>query len=295
MLNLWIGMCRGVHGLPKDLRNLGYNDKWIDYPFSNQDLEKVSPDLILISEQVKHTLLLEFKSGANTEPDQLRRYSRVTQKDIIVKAFISPDAVHSHDVTLVGQDDYGDRLLIGISDGGYPFPLILADNEGLMLSHSGFQVSDLTNLFSSKLKIDWSRVPSRFVPLNEESALWEVAEVVTPRILQYMIERRPMVDVQEICPNICNTWGIMGQQAKIKFKSKVQDVLSAAARHQFKDYLRWVQNKGLEIVANPLEIDIDKRSAAYRKLRTIQKKFIGSLKKGGPWTGDDKQLRLPLP
>ena len=39
MLNLWIGMCRGVVGLPRDLKSLGYQDKWIEYRFVNQDSE----------------------------------------------------------------------------------------------------------------------------------------------------------------------------------------------------------------------------------------------------------------
>ena len=31
MLNLWIGLCRGA-GLPRNLRELGYTDKWTTMP-----------------------------------------------------------------------------------------------------------------------------------------------------------------------------------------------------------------------------------------------------------------------
>jgi len=287
MLNLWIGLCRGVPGLPKQLRDLGYKDRWIDWKFANQDLEEVSPDLILSSERINHTLLLEFKSGANTDPDQLRRYSRVTQNDIMNKAFISRTAVQSHDVALVGQSEYGERLCIGISEGGYIFPLVLADNEGLFLSYNQFQEPKVTNVFSSKLNINWPRVPTRFIPLNNDSAPWEIAEVVIPKILEYMNERRPFVSVRDICIGICNNWSSMGRQPKGEIESKVQDVLIRAARGHFKEYLRWIRN-GVEIVANPLNFDTDKRTVVYRKLRTAQKNFIKSLRTGR------EQLRLPF-
>ncbi len=110
MLNLWIGLCRGVAGLPDALRKLGYEDKWIEYTFANQDIEKVCPDLIVASEQLGHTILLEFKSGANTEPDQLRRYSRVTQENLVT-AFISREAARNHDVSIVGRNEHGERDL----------------------------------------------------------------------------------------------------------------------------------------------------------------------------------------
>lgn len=85
MINLWIGMCRGVAGLPRDLKELGYVDKSIELRFRNQDMETVCPDLIIASDGLPHTLLFEFKSGANTEEDQLRRYSRVNQNDLMTR------------------------------------------------------------------------------------------------------------------------------------------------------------------------------------------------------------------
>jgi len=292
MLNLWIGMCRGAAGLPKDLRKLGYQDKWIEYPFSNQDLERVVPDLVLASEQVNHTVLLEWKSGANTEADQLRRYSRLNQNDLQTRAFISRDAARSHDVTVVGRDEHADRLRMGIERGAYTFPLLVADDDGLALSHNQFQISQLSSLFSPKLEINWSRVPSRFVPLDSDSPLWEVAEVLAPKILHYMSERRPRVTLEQICADVCNTWSIMGTPVKDAFRGKVREVLVQAAHRHFGAYLRWVgAAHSIEIVANPLDLEPDKRTAVYRRLRTAQKMFIETLRSGRAADGGE-QLEL---
>lgn len=294
MLNLWIGLCRGVAGLPDTLRKLGYEDKWIEYTFSNQDTKKVCPDLIVASEQLRHTILLEFKSGANTEPDQLRRYSRVNQKNLET-AFISREAAHSHDVSIVGRSKHGERLRIGIVDGGYEFPLLLANDDGLSLEHSEFRVSPLNSEFSSGLNIDWAKIPSIFAPIDEESDLWEVAEVIMPKILDYMTQRMPSVKIENLCQDVCSlTWTIMGRPAKDGIRGKVQDVLHEAMRQHFKSYLRWMKRgDSIQIVANPLDLQPDKRTAAYRKLLTAQKNLIESLRTGqGP--DSDGQLQLPL-
>lgn len=281
MLNLWIGLCRGVAGLPTGLRNLGYQDKWIEWTltFFNGVLSRVCPDLIIASRETNHTVLLEFKSGANTEPDQLERYSRVTAKDLVEKAFLEPEATRNHDVALVGRSQHGDRLRIGIERPGYSFPLLLADEDGLALFHNKFQVPELTHLFSPRLKIDWRRVPLGFIPLDSESALWEVAEVVIPKVLHYMSQRRPRVGLDEICKDVCITWGIMGKPAKDALRTRVQDVLREVGRQDFKPYLRWIARiRSLEIVDNPLELEPDRRAAAFRKLRGAQRKFIESLR-----------------
>ncbi len=293
MLNLWIGFCRGVAGLPKDLRNLGYQDKWIEWRFINQDRKEVCPDLIIASEQVNHTLLLEFKGGANTEPEQLRRYSRVTAQDLVDKAFMTRRATNNHDFVVVGQGEHGERLRMGIDNSGYSFPLLLADHEGLVLDHNQFQISQLNSIFFPKLGINWNRVPSNFVPLNGDSALWEVAEKVIPKVLEYMLDRRPHVSMDEISRDICITWDIMGRQPRNEIKAKVRKVLREAASRHFKAHLRWIGPRDrVEIVANPLELQSDKRTATYRNLLTAQKRLIESLRTG-PTRDDGEQLALP--
>ncbi len=281
MLNLWIGMCRGVPGLPRELKNLGYSDKWIEYKFSNQDLETVHPELIISSDKLGHTLLLEFKSGQNTDNDQLRRYARITKNDLIRNAYLPATASEKHDIGILGKDEYKDRLCIGIKEGGYSFPLLLTSQEGITLAYNNFHISELYRVFSPLLKINWSRLSSRFVPLNSESELWELAEVVMPKVLHYMTERRPRVRIEDICQDICITWSMMGDPGRNEIRTKIREVLRQASASDFVQYLRW--NKGadsLEIIVNPLDFGTDKRTAAYRKLRTIQNHLINKLKTG---------------
>jgi hypothetical protein len=144
MLNLWIGLCRGVAGLPRDLRERGYTDKWIDYKFPNQDLRSVCPDLIIASERVRHTVLLEWKGGATTDADQFQRYSRVTGADLEQKAVIPVAAARQHDVAIVGEVANADALKATV--GAYPFPVVVRDEAGMVLSANAFKVADINAL-----------------------------------------------------------------------------------------------------------------------------------------------------
>ena len=101
LMNLFVGMCKGLAGLPRDFRNLQYVDKWIELRFANTDQEQVAPELIVSSRRLNHTILFEWKSGPNLEADQLRRYSRVTQDDLSERAALAIEETGSHDVAVV--------------------------------------------------------------------------------------------------------------------------------------------------------------------------------------------------
>jgi hypothetical protein len=290
MLNLWIGMCRGVSGLPGSLKALGYSDRYIEHRFQNDKREPVQPDLIISSEKINHTLLLEFKSGANTDEDQLKRYSNITKQNLVDQAYISRSAAVNHDVAIVGLDEFRERLKIGIDNVGYPFPLLVKNKEGLALDYNEFSVILLNSIFAPVLEIDWDKISTRFVPLDKESEPWEIAEVVIPKIMQFMTERRPRISLEELCQAVCETWGIMSSPGREDFQKKVREVLKEASYSNFSSYIKWNRSpEGVEIIGNPLELDTDKRSGAYRKLLTAQKNFLEKLK-----TGLTGMQQLPL-
>lgn len=91
--------------MPPTLKELGYVPEAVENTFSNSDNRNVSPDLILASAQIHHTIVFEWKSGANTEADQLQRYSRVEPADLIGKAYIAVSKCTTHDIAIVAKDE----------------------------------------------------------------------------------------------------------------------------------------------------------------------------------------------
>jgi len=172
MLNCWIGLGKGASGLPNCIHEMGFEPQWIEGGFANSKHERVNPDLIISSSSRRHTLILEWKSGANTEADQLRRYSSVTGADLADKAFIDSSKTRTHDVVVVCKAEWKDRIKMGI-DKVFPFVVLVVDESGLRRYLNDSRCQAINDEFNDLLRIDWETVPTSFVPMDRGSELWE--------------------------------------------------------------------------------------------------------------------------
>lgn len=284
MTNLWIGLSKGIDGLPREIYKLGYEVVCIEHSFRNQAREAVHPDMILSSEPLAHTLCLEFKSGANAEVDQLERDGRIATTDLIREAWVRPAAAAAHDTTVVGFTENRDRLAMGIDAAGFTFPLVGAQPDGLALLLNAFQRTELDEAFTPVLLIDWARVPTEFVRIDGASGDWEVAEAIGPAILSRIIRGEPRFGVDDICHDVSESWVILGSPARDALKKRIRAVIDQAARGPFSEYIRLVNNT-VVVTAGRLG-DPAKVAAALRSLETAQEAFIDSLRRSG------RQLRL---
>lgn len=298
MFNLWIGLCRSAAGLPGDLRRLGYDAVRIEYKFTNSRREVVVPELILSSMPEKHTALLDWKEGANVESDQLDRYSRITPEDLADKAFVPSSAVSLHDVAIIGRMEFVERLKKGIEEGGHAFPLLVVEHDGIVLAANEFSNPSLNEVFTPKLEIDFSQQPTLFVPFDQDSELWVVAERVMPEVLVYMLERRPRVLLAALAQDTVETWTIMGRAHQDRLRSKIKVVLRQASGHEFRKYLRYnraassrTRTAVWDIANNPLDLTLDRRSREFRHLQRQQERFIEALRTG---KRPPEQLELDL-
>lgn len=297
MLNLWIGLCRGEEGLPPDIRHLGYRHKWIELQFRNSEGDTVKPELIIASDRVGHTVLLEWKEGANTEQDQLRRYAGVDSSDLIQKAYLSPDETLSHDTCVLGLEEYAERLSIGVSQCGHSFPLLIIDEDGILLYANEFTKQELSRVFDPKLSLDFSKVPTQIVPFDHNSEFWEIAEHVIPQIVEYMCRGAPRFTLEQVATDCVPVWQVvMAPGYKKELRTRIEQVIDDAARHEFRDYFERDQSvKGRihtpawKITYNPNNLPFDKRSREYRKLSTRQRDFVEALR-----TGKRTPLQLSL-
>ena len=198
MLNLWIGMCRGVAGLPRDLFDLGYVDRWIDFRFRIATGEIVHPDLIVASGPQRNSLLLEFKSGANVDEEQLRRDALVTPDDLVRAVYIERDAAETHDLVVLALADQIERITIGVDRSGVSLALLCQSADGIALVQGVFSVTDLTRLFSPSMRIPWDRIPTGFVPVDGSSEDWEIAELVGVEMVARMQRREPSFNVEDL-------------------------------------------------------------------------------------------------
>ena len=238
--------------------------------------------MLLCSEKTQHTLICEWKSGKNTEDEQNRDYATIRPLDLTQNALVSASAAKTFDVAIFGRRENEARLRIGI-ENKYSFPLILVDGDGLHLVLNRFQSSDLNTVFSPSFLLDMNAVPSRFVPIGEDSTEAETAKLVMPRVISLLIERPTKIASESICDAICPVWSACHAKAKQLIRSKVCKVMEQAAAKDFQKYFVWSKsNNGcnLSVIENPIAYKADKRNAAFRKLSKIQGEFVGRLEAG---------------
>ena len=138
LMNLFIGMTKGVVRLPRVFVDLGYACRGVEVRFQNAAGELVRPELILGSGLMRHTLAFEWKQGPNTERDQLRRYGGILGSDLQAKALLPAAECEKHDITVVGFEEYADRLALAIDDSNYGFVLVVKTRDGLKKVRNNF-------------------------------------------------------------------------------------------------------------------------------------------------------------
>jgi len=271
LLNLFFGMCRGTHGLPLTLHNLGYIPELVEASFNNSEDRPVAPELIIASAQIHHTVILEWKSGANTEADQLQRYSRVIPADLITKAYVHRSKCETHDVAVIGRDEHRLTIPIGIANPGYPFPVLVTTPQGMEIIHNTFS-SAPTDAAFRPLVINWDTLPTTFFPLDSDSALWEFAEHAIPYVLEDMVGGSPRILLDELGRRMVPLWSRMRPDYRGLLKTKIQEVMNHAAQSEFGTHLQRGTARGAigaphwDIINNPLVGAADKRQKAWKSM-----------------------------
>lgn len=295
LMNLFIGMCKGDPALPRHFRDLGYQEHAIEFRFQNADNETVVPELIIASRRVHHALLFEWKSGPNTEADQLRRYSRVTQADLTQRAMLVRENCTTHDIAIVGLGEHRDRLVQGIEAGRYPFPILVVTEAGLEKIRNRFSEPTTDAVFQNRLEVDWSRAPMSYFPLDSNSEDWEYAEQVLPHVLTKMADGVPRIIVADIARLLVPQWEIANRDFRNSVERKIVTVLDYAERHEFGEFLRRnraYQGRGgspaWDVVENPVWREPDKRLKHWRQMKAKQTRVIEHFR------GDEVQGELPL-
>lgn len=289
LLNLIVGLCSGTAALPRELFGLGFRVQRIEHkvpigqPIGSTKKEIVVPEVVISSEEVQHTILFEWKSGKNTEAEQLERYSKVTSDDLVKESFFSPLKCTNIDIAVVCEEENQKWITIGIKDK-YTFPVMVKFREGLKTVLNTYKV-DRTDALFRPLKFDWDQIPTVFFPLDKDSELWEFAEFVIPTVLEDMQRNRTMVLASSVAARIIPFWDSVGADYKKELSKRIAEVLDRAAKREFKKYLR--KNTGIksqtstptwDITENPLVGVMDKRTKGWRTLRKLQTEFLDHLR-----------------
>lgn len=260
---------------------MGYIPESVEPIFTNSEDRNVVPDLIISSAQIHHTVVLEWKSGANTEADQLQRYSQLVPQDLIAKALINVTKCATHDVAIIGKDAHRATLPLGVVNGGYGFVVMLTTATGMEIVLNAFANLPTTQVFSP-LVVNWATLPMSFFPLDADSELWEFAEKTIPIVLEDMVNGVPRVVQNDLGKRLFpGMWDRMRPEYRGLLKQKIQQVMDQAARGQFGKHLQRnpaargvVQSLSWDVLDNPLNGAADKRQKAWKSMLKKHQELI---------------------
>ena len=295
MMNLFIGMCKGTAGLPDHFKALGYSDKWIEYGFPTSSGDRVVPELIIASNKIGHTVLLECKSGANLDENQLQRYATVTSGDLRERAFLDPAECGEHDVVVVARDEFTDRILIGLDKAECAFPVLVETSDGLQKVSNRFSLDPLNSLFDPILSIDWRYLPTFFFPLDAESSLREYAELTIPAVLQLAAQGESRILVTDVAKAVVSSWNIIAPAYQKRMLSSFTRVIEHSANYQFRNLLR--RNQPAESTTHCATWDVlngsalssgDRRTQVWKDMQQRQRDLIAY------FSDESEQFELPL-
>lgn len=236
VLNLLTGMCRGSPGLPRTIRQMGYRDRWIggDRLGTNGPAD---PVLVLASTQSRHSIFVEVCDAEEVDPARLDRYAAVTAVDLRERTPLSRDQTELYGVTVVGLEGHRESLRGSIRDCRPRPTLLLRTPKGLVLDINPFPKVALCSLFNPYLAVNWESAPLGWVPYDHESRPAEVAQALIPDVIARGGAGATRVDLRRICEDHL-LWDIFTLAARRELRTRMNGVLSSAARHEFKDFFR---------------------------------------------------------
>ncbi|MBM3473089.1 MAG: hypothetical protein FJX75_07485 [Armatimonadetes bacterium] len=289
MVNLFIGMCRGEPSLPRALVELGYQDGWVEFRFTAAAGE-VRPELIMWSQQERHTVLWEWKSGGHIDLEQMGRYAAVTADDLRDRAFAPSSAWEHHDLGVVVPERKATDAARVLAEVGFGFPLISRDAAGLRLAAHAFGVQGLNAAFTPSMAVDFDRLPLGFVPFDRDSPDWAIA------VVEYMHQRQPRVLAEALAREVVPAWNAIGADRQSEYVKRMASILREMSAREFHHHLRRASHLDgrthtptWEVTNNPLESGTDRRSAAFRDIQKRAMRLVERLRHGqGVLPGTDE-------
>lgn len=289
IVNALVGMTKADPAWPHPLYSLGFEVKWLEHAIKTSEGEEVRPDMIIVSPQVKHALVVEGKSGGANKK-QLDNYSTLTSADVQIKGFASE--ADSHDITIVGVDRNAASIERTIISSGKKFPVIILRDGCIEKTLNSFCNQALDDIFKDPIPLCLEEAPKGYIKFDEHSEQSEIAPHVIVALVGAARKDQNHLSTNKLTELAFGPlWDIYNNpKAKTTMTKNVQKILEDASKHELKEILKKEQlgESGADAARTHWQLIIAKNeeSPSHRLvgLMTKANKFIARIK------GDEKQL-----
>ncbi len=239
--NLFIGLCKGHRALrPHSVRfrdTLRYSIFRFEASFRLSAGARANPDLVMISNDLGSTLMLEWSESGltNHKKGQLERYAAISAGDLSSVLAVPVAASRSHDVVLILKEPVVQAFKDHLDEKGWAFPVLVFDshNPGYSLQkvEHDFSVTATNTFFDKKLAFD--RIPLGYLPfsLDDISHATLVTSVVG-HLMAMIVRDKATINLQEFCAGYVPAWDYIDPGKQREIARNTRELLSELTRNK---------------------------------------------------------------
>lgn len=239
LINYIIGFCKEDPLWICPLKKLKYKPQIIEQTISLSDGAKVTPDIILSSNQFAHMLVCECKGGSTVNMEQATRYKKLTTNDLF--RWVQPSSGEaSHDVCYMMFEN-------NMSSAPNMFPT-LSFSDHVKKHGKEFGQRDLGTAFSEDIYIGNRKPTLSYYPFSTNDDMHDIAAYVLRAVVSLVQKGcMPSEDAKrldEILKKSHSMYKLLSQKHKKELKGKINYVINELGKKypDFKNYLAGQHN-----------------------------------------------------
>jgi hypothetical protein len=273
-------------------QDLGYRVFRFERPVRLSGGQIVQPDVTLLSDIVRCTLLLEWTESdgvSDRKEDQLARYSRVDRASLTETFGVPPLAAESFDTVIILRDQAVGEFEKHLARNGLAFPLLeYGCQQGL------HHLRLVVGRFSEKLTQDFfatgvtaHRIPTHYLPVCLDSVCpASVAALVARHLVRLILQDASQITTLDFCRGFVPEWSLIDESKRGELFDATHHILRVLRRRHHGGQLV----RGL---SDPPQTWEFMSSTDFRKsqksLRTFLSEFVCEQRGGG------YQTEIPYP
>jgi len=273
--NLFIGLCKGSRTLGDYSRifkeELGYLIFKFEPSFKTFAAGRINPDVIIISNNVENTLIIEWTESNHVNEDkkrQIDRYSRLSKDDLINIVAIPVNSAKTHNIILITLPNLVSSYSEYMKLRDIRFPIldftIQDGNYCLEKKESNFEESRTNKFFTDGIKI--KRIPLHYIPIPLDNfSSKSIVTLVVRHLVSLLIKGIQEFSIEEFCEGYISAWKFINDKKQSEFMKVTKNLLNELAHRPIGDQII------ARIGNNPPKWKIKDEIDIKKRMKSIQK------------------------
>jgi hypothetical protein len=272
-MNYIIGMCKRHKDWISTLADHGYEPELIEQQIRTSSDELVKPDILATSNKLIHSLVFECKGGVTVDADQLRRYSTLTEDNVLRWTRPFTHQNFHFDVCLADVEE-NHPVVVAV---GNRFPIITFGAKTLFKTND-FKEKRLDEAFKVPIGLDGKTPPLSYYPFCEDDENAYLSLFVLRGLVSMAVKNAKggpstseenIITRDDLLKSIFNpVFDALSKSHKDRLKEKIKEVVHwIMAKEGMKEALGLIETQAGIKIGRPLE---KFTKEAYKFIETVE-------------------------